>query len=269
MDSPTVQKIVDILAHNGHLTVPVLNILRTTSIGSIHLTASMVDADGLNLAGRDVLKVFRIPKSFLRLTELHMSDAPLGDFDLVNIHHLPALKTLTLDNTGIGNEAVYLLVSLKNTLAHLSLCANPHIDDDAVSALLLLTELSFLSILDTGIGMVGLRKLAVTIKSERREIDIEIPASCETYIDNMQSKYLINPSPPLIKSPSACATLSVAALKRNLLAHAEYNADIVANGTKNGMAERLRTILQTRKMDIVVRKMIWHDESEREVAARL
>lgn len=79
---------------------------------------------------------------------------------------------------------IYLLVSLKRTLTHLSIATNPDIDDDAVPALLLLSKLSMLSILDTSIGMVGLRRLAYTIDSEQRVIDIEITEVCETYVDS-------------------------------------------------------------------------------------
>lgn len=44
------------------------------------------------------------PNSFLCLTELDLSETPLRDFDLTRVHHLP-LRTLLLNNTGIGNEA--------------------------------------------------------------------------------------------------------------------------------------------------------------------
>jgi hypothetical protein len=66
----------------------------------------------------------------------------------------------------------------------LSIASNPLIDDHAVPALLLLCKLSYLSIVDTGIGMNGLRLLAGTIHEEDRIIDIEIPTVCEFYIDS-------------------------------------------------------------------------------------
>lgn len=66
----------------------------------------------------------------------------------------------------------------------LSIASNPLINDDAVCALLLLCRLSYLSILDTGIGMVGLRRMAWTIHREDRVIGIEIPTICEFYIDS-------------------------------------------------------------------------------------
>jgi hypothetical protein len=72
LDSLTHQKIVDVLGNNGrsaltraiqvrdlilflgHLNAHVLNALRTSEIRSLDLTASVNDADGLNLAGRDI-----------------------------------------------------------------------------------------------------------------------------------------------------------------------------------------------------------------------
>lgn len=80
--------------------------------------------------------------------------------------------------------SVYLLVALKNTLVSLDIASNPCINDSSVCALLLLFKLEFLSICDTGIGMVGLRELAKTIVLENRVIDIEIPTVCEFYVDS-------------------------------------------------------------------------------------
>lgn len=79
---------------------------------------------------------------------------------------------------------MFLLVPLKRSLTQLSLAINPYIDDDAVPALLLLSNLTFLSILDTSIEMPGLRRLANTISAEERGIAIEIPSVCEHYIDS-------------------------------------------------------------------------------------
>lgn len=81
-------------------------------------------------------------------------------------------------------RSVFLLVSLKGTLTQLSLAKNPDINNEAVPALLLLSKLSFLSIFDTGIEMIGLRRLAETIFEDDRIMDIEIPVVCEVYIDS-------------------------------------------------------------------------------------
>ncbi|KAG5651416.1 hypothetical protein H0H81_008724 [Sphagnurus paluster] len=139
----------------------------------------------------------------------------------------------------------------------LSIGSNPGITDDAVPPLLLLRKLSFLSILDTGIHMPGLRRLAKTIYDEDRVIDIEIPTACEDYVDGeIHKKYALDPRPPLITDPAVCRQLSTAALQRNLEAHAEINPAILAVGSKLEMAERLQGILEMRMADILVRDMI-------------
>jgi hypothetical protein len=75
----------------------------------------------------------------------------------------------------------------------------------------------------------------------------------------MHSKYMINPKAPLIVEATACASLSVSALKRNLAEHAIFNPAILASGSKAELVARLKTILETRKMDMVVRNMMWGD----------
>ena len=79
---------------------------------------------------------------------------------------------------------MFLLVSLKRTLTKLSLASNPDIDNEAVPAMLLLLKLSFLSILDTGIDMAGLRRLAEFAHKTDQLIDIEIPYACQDYVDS-------------------------------------------------------------------------------------
>ncbi|KAJ6578054.1 hypothetical protein B0H19DRAFT_1208086 [Mycena capillaripes] len=250
------QAIADFLGDNGLLNVRVLTFLRTSEIWRLVMTETMGDEDGLNLAGKDVLPVFSKPHSFLFLSELSLCGTRVQDIDVVHIHHLPRLVTLLLNNTGIGNEAIFHLVALRRSLLQLSIATNPHIDDDAVPAILMLSKLSFLTILDTSIEMPGLRRLAQTIYEERRVIDIEIPSECETYVDNLSSRYLLNPAPPLIDNPAVVPELSAAALKRNLAAHAACNDAVVAAGTKAEMVERLRLLLVTRKADLLVREMI-------------
>ena len=175
------------------------------------------------------------------------------------------------------------MVSLKQTLTQLSLAKNPDIDDDAVPAILLLSKLSFLSIFDTSIEMIGLRRLAETIFEDNRTMDIEIPLVCEAYIDSrcfrlvcvyisvgltfridIHSQYLTFPLPPLITSPQASAQLSLAALKRNLEAHAACNPSILAAGTRPEMVQRLSEILKIRKSDMLVKDMLSGNDSRLE-----
>ncbi|KAF8896639.1 hypothetical protein BD779DRAFT_1433731, partial [Infundibulicybe gibba] len=256
----THQDIADFLGANGHLNARILAVFRTSEIQSICLTASLIDEQGLNISGSDLFPVFSKPNSFSFLSELSLSCSHIQDSDLAHIHHLPKLSTLLLNNTGIGNEAIFLLMPLKRMLVQLSVACNPNIDDDAIPALLLLSKLSFLSLLDTSVGMVGLRRLARVIFDDGRIIDIEVPSVCEDYVNNIETKYLIDPLPPLITNPDVCVQLSIAALKRNLAAHAEKNPRILSAGTKAEMIERLYNILKTRRMDLLVRGMVQETE---------
>lgn len=181
----------------------------------------------------------------------------------------------------LNYSSVYLLVPLKHTLTDLTISTNPRIDNDAVPALMLLSKLAFLSILDTNITMTGLRQMANIVISEKRVVDIEIPLECEAYIDRtisyrsvgyfihtdrlleMDKKYAVDLPPPLASSPTACATMAVAALKRNLREHAQHNSAISAVGTRKEMADRLEMILIDRKKDLVVRDLLGpQDESD-------
>ncbi|KAJ7111202.1 hypothetical protein C8R43DRAFT_1041770 [Mycena crocata] len=256
------QVVTDFLGEHGLLNVRVITVLRTSEIYRLTMGESMGDEDGLNIAGKDVLPVFSKPNSFLFLSELSFSGTRIHDIDLVHIHHLPRLATLLLNNTGIGNEAIYHLVALKRSLLQLSIATNPHIDDDAIPAIILLSKLSFLTILDTSIDMPGVRRLAQIIFDENRVIDIEIPSACERYVDHLNERYLVDPAPPLIDNPEVVPELSVAALKRNLTAHAAFNPTIIAVGTKVEMTDRLKRILETRQMDLLVREMIQGGDGE-------
>lgn len=79
---------------------------------------------------------------------------------------------------------IFLLVPLKRSLLDLNIAGNPRVDDNAMYPILSLVKLSYLSIVDTGIEMEGLRTLARTIFAEDRNIKIEIPTVCEFYVDS-------------------------------------------------------------------------------------
>ena len=76
---------------------------------------------------------------------------------------------------------------------------------------------------------------------------------------DIHSQYLTFPLPPLITNPHACVQLSLAALKRNLEAHAACNPSILAAGTRPEMIQRLSEILKIRKMDMLVKDMLVKD----------
>jgi hypothetical protein len=75
------------------------------------------------------------------------------------------------------NRSVFLLVSLKQTLTQLSLAKNPNINNEVVPAILLLSNLSFLSIFDTSIEMIGLHHLAETIIEDNVQWILRFPLS--------------------------------------------------------------------------------------------
>lgn len=85
---------------------------------------------------------------------------------------------------------IFLLVPLKRSLLDLSIAGNPRIDDNAMYPVLSLIKLSYLSIVDTGIEMEGLRTLARMIYAEDRNIKIEIPTVCEFYVDSKHHSLL-------------------------------------------------------------------------------
>ncbi|KAL0576087.1 hypothetical protein V5O48_005886 [Marasmius crinis-equi] len=276
------QGVADFLGEEGLLNERVMEMLRTSEITRLDMATSLADEGGLNLGGRDTFKVFSKPNSFLFLSDLSFSGTPVNDLDLLHVVRLPKLRRLWLENTAIGDEAIYHLTGLRGTLNALSVASNPRVTDDAVPALILLSKLQFLSLVGTGIGMVGLRKLASVVDREKRVIDVEIPESCENYVANLESsaQYLLQISPPLISVPSVCAQLSMGALKRNLEAHLAVAAarapmidpqtqlrltgantfssttEITAFLTKEEMKRKLEDILRTREVDLLVRGMI-------------
>ncbi|KAG1738406.1 uncharacterized protein EDB91DRAFT_1203406 [Suillus paluster] len=259
----THQKIANALADRGLLTETILTLLRGGNIDKLDLGPTMCEEDGLNLHLSNPLHVFSRPDYYLTLRELVLNGAHLErDFDLVHILRLPNLERLHLEATDVGNEAVFLLINLKEKLCYLNLAHNPKINDDAIPAIILLTNLGYLSIQATGIDMPGFRRLAAVIYTEDRVIDIEIPFRCEKYIDNLHKQYLVDPALPLITDPSACQLLSNAALTRNLQAHADINPSIVPTGTRLEMIDRLTKLLERRRMDLTVRSMVCGEPGE-------
>ena len=75
-------------------------------------------------------------------------------------------------------------------------------------------------------------------------------------LSGMHWQYLLHPAPPLISDPGTVGMLSKTALSRNLEAHAAINSTIVSTGPHDEMEERLLRILETRKLDLVVREML-------------
>lgn len=176
--------------------------------------------------------------------------------------------------------SVYHLVALKRTLEEVDLSHNPRVDDDAIPALLALRKLQFLSLVETNVTMIGMRRLALesnggTGHEKDRRMYVEAPRVVEDYLDgrlaclpshvliaetyrvaDLDGKYLVNPEPPLIVSSAVVPQLSAGALKRNLAAHGVCNPSISASGTEEEMAERLARILRAREGDLAVQGLL-------------
>ncbi|EIW57992.1 uncharacterized protein TRAVEDRAFT_21430 [Trametes versicolor FP-101664 SS1] len=257
----THQNIADVLAVEGRLTARVLGLFRTSEVECLDLVGSMTDEGGLNLGAHDILRTLSLPDGFHFLQELNFSGAVLDDADVLFFNRLPRLLRLWLNNTGISNEAVYHLVALKRTLEEVDLSHNPRVDDDAIPALLTLRKLQFLSLVETNVTMVGMRRLALesnagTESEDDRRLYVEAPRVVEDYLDDLDAKYLVNPEPPLIVSSAVVPQLSAGAIKRNLAAHGVCNPSISASGTKEEMAERLARILRAREGDLAVQGLL-------------
>ena len=178
-----------------------------------------------------------------------------------------------------SSTSVFYLVSLKRSLTELDVAFNTGIDDDAIPALVCLLKLRFLTLLDTRVGMPGLRRLCAAIAQCPYAVELEVPRQCEIYIDSkidallydaqaltqdveMGSKYVLHPEAPLISDPNAVSNLTSTALKHNLVAHSQYNSSISVEGTQDEMVERLRTLLETRRADMLVRQVLWKEDED-------
>ncbi|KAF8213210.1 hypothetical protein K438DRAFT_2158438, partial [Mycena galopus ATCC 62051] len=199
---------------------------------------------------------FSTTKGFVYLTVLSLNHSKVEARDLADLKHLPSLQTLSLNETGIGNDSVFSIVKFAPHILHLCIAFNPDISNDVVPALLSLLNLNFLTIVDTSVDMIGIRSLGASMRAESRFIDVEIPHSCVDYLDALKSKYAVNIQRPLIDDPKKVDGLKTAALQRNLAAHGKCNSAILATGTKVEMAKHLKALLEMRKADMLVRELL-------------
>ncbi|KAF9648954.1 hypothetical protein BDM02DRAFT_3095551, partial [Thelephora ganbajun] len=243
-------------APSGHLSGRILDLFRSSEIQFLDLAPSMLDLEGLNLASRSLLDSFQKPNSFLFVSEISLSDTPLQDFDIVSIHHLPRLSVLWLNNTGIGNEAICHLVSLRRSLTELYIGANPRVNDDVVTPLLMLSKLSRLSLVDTGVSLQGLRRFAVSVDGAVQAYPrIHVSPEWINYL--RKNSYQLEVRPPLIDDPSHCRRLSLAVLKINLSLHTRYDMASLETATKTELAFRLEEFLLIRRADILLREFVF------------
>jgi hypothetical protein len=236
------------------------------------------------------------------VSEISLSDTPLQDFDIVSIHHLPRLSVLWLNNTGIGTEAFVMtiffvanssclirprsrichLVSLRRSLTKLYIGANPRVNDHVVTPLLMLSKLSRLSLVDTGVSLQGLRRFAVSVDGAGQAYPrVHVSPEWVNYLGGeyrdrtrigclsfflkacfvesagLEKHYQLEVRPPLIDDPSQCRRLSLAALKVNLSLQARCDTASLETATKAELATRLGGFLLVRRADMLLREFVF------------
>lgn len=173
------------------------------------------------------------------------------------------------------------LVSLRRSLIELYIGANPRVDDDVITPLLMLSKLSRLSLVDTGVGIQGFRRFAISVegtgrayprihvspewinylRSKYRDLNqIRFFSSSERVFSinaGLEETYRLEIQPPLIEDPSQCKRLSPTALKINLSLHAKYDATLLKTATKAEMTSWLEDFLLVRHADILLRAFVF------------
>ena len=185
------------------------------------------------------------------------------------------------------------LVSLRWSLTELYIGANPRVNDDVVTPLLMLSKLSRLSLVDTGISLQGLRRFAVSVDgTEQAYPRVHVSPEWINYLDSkyrdhpnlgfflkacflenpgLERNYRLEVQPPLIDDPSQCRRLSLTAIKINLSLHAKCDAVSLETATRAELTTWLEDFLSTRRADILLREFVFgaggdmdiDDESER------
>ncbi|KIO32523.1 hypothetical protein M407DRAFT_18575 [Tulasnella calospora MUT 4182] len=251
----THQEVVNYLSEQGLLTHRSLSLFRGAQIDNITMTESLDTVQGLNEGGRDALEVFGQRSDFLSLTILNLRGAPLPKYAIKFIVSLPALTGLYLDHTEIDDSCVFPLTALQSPLRSLTLSGNPSITDASLVALTFLEHLCLTDLAGTSVTMPGLRRFALALYEQRRELVLHAPVGCREYMHSLNSQYCVDYEVkfPIIAQPSQCHGLSLASIKQNLKIHSAVNKDISLRGSEAQLRSRLEDILTTREGDLRLR----------------
>ena len=173
------------------------------------------------------------------------------------------------------------LVSLRRSLIELYIGANPRVDDDVITPLLMLSKLSRLSVVDTGVSIQGLRRFAVSVdgagqahprihvsrewidylRSKHRDPNRIGPFFCSDRVFSanagLEETYQSEVRPPLIEDPSQCRRLSLTALKINLSLHTKCDVALLETATKPELTSRLEEFLLIRCADFLLREFVF------------
>lgn len=87
-------------------------------------------------------------------------------------------------------HSIFHLVALRPTLTTLVINGNLKISDDSIPALMLMDKLRVLCLEDTGVTMVGLRRLAASVRNRLVaagetgiDFSVSVPDSCANYLE--------------------------------------------------------------------------------------
>lgn len=146
----------------------------------------------------------------------------------------------------------------------------------------MLSKLSRLSLVDTGVSLQGLRRFAISVDGARQAYPrVHVSLEWIKYLKSkhrdrnrirrffplltaglpkiagLEETFQLEVRSPLIDDPSQCRRLSLAALKINLSLHARYDAASMERATRADLASRLEDILLIRRADIFLRELVF------------
>ena len=165
-------------------------------------------------------------------------------------------------------------------MTELYIGANPRVNDDVVTPLLMLSKLSRLSLVDTGVSIQGLRRFAVSVDGAGQAYPrVHVSPEWLNYLSSkhhariglffsffstrvsgnadLEKYYQLRVRPPLIDDPSQSKRLSLGALKINLSLQAKCDAASVETATRTELATRLENFLLIRRADILLREFVF------------
>jgi len=170
----------------------------------------------------------------------------VSDWEVRLFSRLPRLKRLVLESTGIGDEAMMLIVGLKYSLEHLNIAGNLRVTDVSTACMVKLRMLNFVILKGTNISMEGLRRLAAAF---RGGIKLVPPSACEDYLKRVPVETMANWRLDV-------GELTVVQLKYWLGVFAKHDASISLYGLKDVLQKQLEGALQRSREYFLVKKFL-------------
>jgi len=243
-----------------------LTLFQAEPITTLHLTSAYNELGQLT-DPIPLLQPLFVQNTFTALTTLSLIDFPLSVDILTYLRLLPNITTLDLTNTGIDTRALSNLVCFRLTLKILDLTNNLLITDDARVPLYALSGLTKLFLKGTAFSMAGLRRLVDELKTRpplshyllappaNPTIHLTtIPTACLNYFNGLPQYALNIPDEGgYIKEAQFVAGLDIQGLTKNLEHHVKANRWISLQGSKVELVNRLREVLERRRLDAVIR----------------